>query len=107
MSWSVRLAAGAEVDIAEIATWTLHRFGPKQAEIYVATLLGGLRSLGDGPNALGTSGLGQVAPNLRLFRVPRTRHFVMFRADFAAQQIQILRILHASMEPTLHLPPET
>lgn len=106
MSWSVRLAAEAEADIAGIATWTTDHFGPKQAEVYIAALLGGLRTLGDGPNALGTSGLAQVAPHLRLFRVPRTRHVVIFRADFVARRIQILRILHASMDPALHLPPE-
>lgn len=106
MSWSVRLAAEADADIADIVAWTTDRFGPKQAEDYVLTLLGGLRSLREGPNALGTRGLASVAPHLRLFRVPRTRHVLIFRAGPAAQRIEILRILHASMDPALHLPPE-
>ena len=106
MAWSVRLAARAEADIASIVTWTTDRFGPKQAEDYLATLLGGLRSLRDGPDTLGTRGLANVGRHLRLFRVPRTRHVLIFRANQETQRIEILRILHASMDPALHLPPE-
>lgn len=106
MAWSVRLAAEADTDIAGIVAWTTERFGPKQAEDYVATLLAGLRSLRDGPDTLGTRGLASMGRHLRLFRVPRTRHVLIFRANQETQRIEILRILHASMDPALHLPPD-
>ena len=83
----------------------MNQFGPRQAEHYVATVLQGLRALRDGPNTLGTRSLDHVVPDLRFFRLPRVRHVVIFHANLPARRIDVLRILHASMDPLLHLPP--
>jgi len=51
--WRVRLAAAAEVDIAQILAWTLERVGTRQARTYAATLSAALRALADGPDVPG------------------------------------------------------
>lgn len=67
-------------------------------------MLQGLRALRDGPNTLGTRSLDHMAPHLRLFRLPRARHVVIFQANLPARRVDVLRILHASMDPLRHLP---
>ncbi|MCH2394155.1 type II toxin-antitoxin system RelE/ParE family toxin [Oceanibaculum sp.] len=104
--WTVRLAAAAEADFAAILEWTLERFGTGQAAGYETVLREAVKALGDGPAIPGVSRREDIGPGLCVLHVARNgnrgRHFLLFRvAD--AQTLDILRILHDSMELPRHL----
>ena len=105
--WRIRLGAEAEKDFARILKYTRDTFGPRQTDIYRATLLEALAALGDGPDVLGSSARDEILPNLRTLHVARQgrrgRHFIMYRAA-EGEVIEIVRILHDRMDPARHIP---
>ncbi len=107
--WRIRLGAEAEKDFVRILKYTGETFGPRQTEIYKATLTEALAELTQGPHALGSTAREEILPNLRTLHVARRgrrgRHFIMYRpAD--GQVIEVLRILHDAMELARHIPPD-
>ena len=66
-----------------------------------------MRELAAGPDVLGSKVRDDILPGLRALHVARGgrggRHFLLYRAT-ANLEIEILRILHESMEPRRHLP---
>jgi toxin ParE1/3/4 len=107
--WRVRLAASAERDVREILRWTESRFGPNQASIYRAAIRDTIRELEQGPNQPAVRNRDDILKGLRLLHVARRgrrgRHFVMFRVS--GDLIEILRLLHDSMDFARHLPGKT
>lgn len=107
--WRICLGAEAEKDFARILKYTRDTFGPRQTDIYRATLLEALAALGDGPDVLGSAARDEILPNLRTLHVARQgrrgRHFIMYRASHG-DVIEIIRILHDAMELALHVPPD-
>lgn len=106
-TWTVRLAKQAELDFLGIATWTAENFGERQAESYVETLTLAIEALHDGPEILGTKARDEIEPGIRTLHVARQgrsgRHFILFRvAD--NQYIEVLRLLHDSMDLARHVP---
>jgi len=107
LAWTVRLAEQAELDFLDIATWTVENFGGHQAEFYAETLLLAIEALRDGPELLGAKARDDIGPGIRTLHVARQgrngRHFVVFRvAD--DQCIEVLRLLHDSMDLARHVP---
>jgi toxin ParE1/3/4 len=106
--WKVRLAAQAELDFSEIITWTIENFGERQAEAYAETLTLAIEVLHDGPEQLGVKARHDIAPgisNLHVARQGRSgRHFLVFR-EAKDQYIDVLRLLHDSMDLARHIPP--
>jgi toxin ParE1/3/4 len=106
--WKVRLAAQAELDFSEIITWTIENFGEHQAEIYAETLALAIEALHDGPEQLGAQARDDIGPGIRTLHVARQgrigRHFVVFR-EAKNQFIDVLRLLHDSMDLARHIPP--
>lgn len=106
--WQVRLAERAELDFFEIIAWTVENFGAHQAESYAETLTLAVESLHDGPGILGAKAREDLGPGIRTLHVAREgrrgRHFVVFR-EAEGQVIDVLRLLHDSMDLARHVPP--
>ena len=106
--WKVRLAAQAELDFYEIITWTLENFGERQAETYAETLTLAIEALHDGPEQLGAKAQDDIGPGIRTLHVARRgrsgRHFVVF-SEAKDKYIDVLRLLHDSMDLARHIPP--
>lgn len=109
MNWAVRLSAAAEKDFAEVVDWTVARFGPHQAEIYAGILAAAIQELESGPDPTGAKARNEIGKGLRTLHAARRgrrgRHFVIFRvAADREQTIDVIRILHDSMDLPRHLP---
>lgn len=104
--WTLRLAESAERDIADILAWTAERVGRQQARRHAESLLRAVQSLEGGPDAAGARGREDLAPDIRLLHVARTgrkgRHFVVYRVS-GEHMIDVLRVLHESMDLPRHL----
>lgn len=110
--WSVRLAAAAEVDFEAILAWTLDAFGSYQVSVYAETLIGTLAALSEGPKLAGLKERGDIGSGLHSLHVARGgrkgRHFVIcrFTTEREQQWVEVLRILHDSMDLQRHVPDE-
>ena len=105
--WAVRLAEKAEHDLLDALVWTTHQFGALQADDYLQTLTLALEALTDGPNIVGSKVRDDIELGIRTLHVARLgrkgRHLVVFRfAD--GQVIDVIRLLHDSMDLAKHLP---
>lgn len=109
--WTVRLAAAAEADYLQILRWTAEHFGSAQARVYGETLASALKTLAAGPDILGVKERPEIGGNVRTLHVARNgrkgRHFIMFRVESVdgKGKIDVLRLLHDSMDLERHLPP--
>src|ERR1700730_7807062 len=78
--WRVRLGAVAELDFANILTWTTENFGARQSRIYRDTLVPAIGELGSGPDVAGCRAGNVIVPGLRTLHVARHgrrgRHFL-------------------------------
>jgi toxin ParE1/3/4 len=108
--WTVRLADTAETDFRNIVEWTLEQFGEKQAVVYADTVIAALEALSDGPTTIGVKERVDIAKGLFTLHVARGRrrgrHFVLFRVTERrrARTIEVLRLLHDSMDLDRHVP---
>lgn len=104
--WTVRLGRQAEQDYVEILLWTTKTFGEGQASTYAETMALAIEALEGGPDVLGARARDDIQPGIRTLHVARQgragRHFVVFRATGA--NIDVLRLLHDSMDLPRHLP---
>jgi toxin ParE1/3/4 len=105
--WRVRLSEPAEHDYVAILQWTAEQFGRRQASVYRETLIGALIALADDPFAPDSHPREDIQPSLRSLHVARNqrrgRHLILYR--LAGQRtIDILRILHDSMDVGRHIP---
>jgi toxin ParE1/3/4 len=107
--WTIRLTAAAEADVRAIFVWTVEHFGVEQARRYRATILAAFRDLDKGPDAEGVRDRAELGRGLKSLHVARHgrrgRHLILFTAGIE-NRIQILRILHDSMDLARHLPGE-
>lgn len=105
--WKVRLAAQAELDFSDIVAWTFENFGARQAETYAETLALAIAALHDGPELVGGKARDDIEPGICILHVARRgrsgRHFVVFR-ETQNQCIDVLRLLHDSMDLARHIP---
>lgn len=107
----VRLSSAAETDIVEVLRWTADHFGPRQTRLYSDTILAALEQLSDGPTAAGARQREDIGRGLYTLHVARkkrkARHFIIFRIaqESKREVIEVLRVLHDTMELSLHLPP--
>ena len=104
--WTVRLGRQAEQDYIEILQWTTKTFGEGQASTYAETIVRAIEALEDGPDVLGARAREDIQPGIRTLHVARLgragRHFVVFRV--AGSNIDVLRLLHDSMDLPRHFP---
>jgi toxin ParE1/3/4 len=108
--WRVVVSARARADTADIFDWTSSRFGEAQAFAYLDTLSAAIESLYIGPTVIGVKARGDIAKGLFTLHVARLgrkgRHLVAFRIGRNKDQnvIEVLRLLHDSMDLERHLP---
>ena len=109
-SWTVRLSVAAEADYRQILRWTVDNFGSAQARTYADTLSSALKALSAGPSVIGVRERPEIGSNIWTLHVARNgrkgRHFIMFRVAGAqdSKVIDVLRLLHDSMDLERHLP---
>jgi toxin ParE1/3/4 len=105
--WRVRLAEQAELDLLGITLWTLENFGAQQAQAYAKSLSLAIEALHDGPEIFGVTVRDDIGLGVRALHVARQgrkgRHFVVFRIA-PERTIEVLRLLHDSMDLPRHLP---
>jgi len=106
-TWSVRWLDLARQDYADILRWTALHFGPRQAEIYTETIALAVETLDTGPDIPGGVQRDDLAPGIFTLHVARNgrkgRHFIVFRVG-DDHVIDVLRLLHDSMDLSSHLP---
>ena len=104
--WTIRLAIRAEQDFFEIVQRTADSFGPQQAAVYAETLSLAIGDLAKGPDILGAKRRDEIGKGILTLHVARQgrkgRHFVVFRISDATT-IDVLRLLHDSMDLARHL----
>jgi toxin ParE1/3/4 len=106
--WRVRLAASAEADFRNILRWTAERFGQAQARSYAGTLSAAIEALAEGPSVVGARRRDDVSEGLFTLHVARGkckgRHLVMIRIGRDRDVIEVLRVVHDSMDLPRHVP---
>jgi toxin ParE1/3/4 len=104
--WRVRLGAQAERDLLSILQWTAENFGGQQAKNYRTTLLQSVRELAAGPDVSGARKRDDIVKGFYSLHVARHgrrgRHLLLYRPA-AGRKIEIVRILHDSMDLRRHL----
>lgn len=104
--WTVRLSAAAEADFEHIIQWTSRQFGDTQALVYAETLSMALMALTEGPDIIGAKARDEILKGLFSLHVARQgrkgRHFIMFRVAPRGEAIEVLRLLHDSMDLPRH-----
>ena len=104
--WTVRLGRQAEQDYVEILKWTTKTFGEGQASTYAETIARAIEALEEGPDVPGARARDDIQPGIRTLHVARQgragRHLVVFRV--AGSDIDVLRLLHDSMDLPRHVP---
>jgi toxin ParE1/3/4 len=109
--WVVRTTALAKSDLAKILRWTSAQFGAVQAQVYLETMTQALEDLCAGPDIVGSKVRSDIAQHMHTLHVGRKgrkgRHFLMFRVRRLDSQrvIEVVRILHDSMDLVRHQPP--
>ncbi len=107
--WTIRLAEAAGQDYQAILRWTVENFGRAQARTYARTLNSALQDLAQGPDVIGARLREDIGPDIHTLHVARHgrkgRHFVVFRISPSpdASIIEVLRLLHDSMDLPRHL----
>src|SRR5271166_1420019 len=105
--WRVRLGAAAELDFANILKWTAENFGARQSRLYRDALVAAMGELVHGPDVAGSKARDEIVRGQRTLHVARHgrvgRHFLMYRIA-PGRVIEIVRILHDSMDLQRHLP---
>lgn len=105
-AWTIRVGHQFEQDYIEVLRWTTKTFGEGQARTYAETIALAIEALGDGPDIPGARTRDEIQPGIRTLHIARHglagRHFVVFRA--AGSAIDVLRLLHDSMDLPRHLP---
>jgi toxin ParE1/3/4 len=106
-SWRVRLGAAAELDFANILKWTTENFGTRQSRIYRDTLVQAIGELVEGPDIVRSNARDEIMPGVRTLHVARHgrrgRHILMYRVAEKGT-IEIVRILHDTMDLQRHFP---
>jgi len=103
---NVRFSADADRDITAVGEWTLENFGARQRAAY-ATLINlaiqEIASNADTPLARRRPDLGREVSVMPIARTGRpARHILVFRMH-ANNDIEILRLLHDSMDLPRHV----
>lgn len=105
--WTVRLAYRAAQDVEDILDWTFEQFGPLQLETYTDVINAALEALNAGPQLIDVRKRPELGDDVATLHVARHgykgRHQLVFRVDETACLIEILRVLHDSMDLARHL----
>ncbi|MFT3777091.1 MAG: type II toxin-antitoxin system RelE/ParE family toxin [Ottowia sp.] len=105
-AWKVRQTQPARQDRTAIIRWTIKHFGPDQAGTYAETIALALAALRNGPDSVGIKKRDDLGNGIHTLHVAcnerKGRHFIVFRIG-DPQTIDVLRLLHDSMDLAAHL----
>jgi toxin ParE1/3/4 len=113
----LRLAGHAEEDIVSILAWSLEKFGSAACRRYEVLLVTAFEGLCANPERLGSITRPEFGAAIRTYHlrfsrdeartlegiVHQPRHLLVYRA-VGGWAIEIVRVLHDSMELERHLP---
>ncbi len=107
MSYQVTLSPRAEEDLTEIFDWTRRHFGEDQEENYRELLALAIEELADDPASPRSRNRIDLHSNARVFPIARVgrpaSHFLVYTIS-AADEIEVVRILHDKQDMPRHLP---
>lgn len=117
---TVILAPAAEEDLTSILAWSLERFGEQARQRYAALLSQAIADVATDPSRAGVHDGGDIIAGLRVYhvthsrrtrigsapRVATPRHFLLFRLRHETT-LEVVRVLHDSMQLSRHLPRAT
>ncbi|MBL8949126.1 MAG: type II toxin-antitoxin system RelE/ParE family toxin [Myxococcaceae bacterium] len=94
---ALRLTRAARRDLVDIGAFTLDRWGDAQLEKYLRQLDARLHAIARHPEH------GRPCDEVRpgLMKVREGRHVIFYRSK--NQRVEVVRVLHASMDPSRHL----
>ena len=103
----------AKQDFKAVLKETKDLFGPRQRAVYKSLISEGVKMVAEEPTRGGSWDRGVVVPGLRAFHLEHVAgrsgaashmlyYAVEHRSD-GSQRVVILRLLHESMEPRLHI----
>jgi toxin ParE1/3/4 len=104
-----RISAPAGRDLEQILATSLERWGEAGRARYAALLAGALRSIARDPTGSATRERTELSPGVRSMHLRYARgarrvkdpvHVIFYRRD--ADVVEVVRVLHERMEPTLH-----
>jgi toxin ParE1/3/4 len=115
----VIIAPKARNDIASILTWTQENFGPQTLKRYTRLIQTAIEEVAEDPERWGSTPRPEIAENIRTYhlvhsrkkagtrgnRIRQPRHFLLYR-ESEPSTVEIIRVLHDSMETEQHLPEE-
>ena len=107
-AWAVLLTEAAKADLRSTINWTADQFGNEQAKIYAQIIYEAFSALTEGPNAVGVKTCIEVSDKVYMLHTARSgkkaRHLIMFQIETQTEHtIQIIRILHDSMDISRHI----
>ncbi len=91
------LSPQAERSLVQISDYTLKSFGERQRKKYLTALRKQMRAAAANP----TQGRERNEIKQGYYSVPAEKHHIYYRIGDA--HIEIIDVLHQSMEPSLHL----
>lgn len=109
-----RVAPAARADIADVLRYSASRFGSTARQRYLTLITDAFEAIAKQPERIGSHARDELAPGLRslhlrhcrsqsaLGRVDRPRHVVFYRVC-PDRVIDIVRLLHESMETSQHI----
>lgn len=100
--WTIVLGGAAERDFSDIIDWTTENFGPRQAERYADLILAAIDMIAENPLSKRSRDRAEIGGGYRSVHLARPgRHVLLYRLE-GAESVQIVRILHDSMELSRH-----
>jgi len=103
----------AKLDFKAILKETREQFGPRQRAIYKRLISEGVKMVAEEPTRGGSWDRGAVVPGLRAFHLEHAAgksgaashmlYYAIERQANRSPRVIILRLLHESMEPRLHI----
>lgn len=114
---TLRLSSHAEEDIVSILSWSLDKFGAAACRRYEALLVTAFDSLCQNPARFGSIARPEFGDSVRTYHlsfsrdeartaegvVHKPRHLLAYRVR-GETELEVVRILHDSMELERHLP---
>lgn len=105
--WTAHLTDQAAQDIENILDWTYEQFGALQMDAYTGVINDALEALTEGPQLHDVRRRPELGDNVATLHVARRghkgRHLLAFRIHEQDDVIEVLRILHDSMDLARHL----
>jgi toxin ParE1/3/4 len=108
----VRLAPRAEADLTTILATSGERWGPEAERRYAALIAAAFRRIAAHPHGRNTRARDDLMAGLRSFHIRHAREpksqiknpvHIVYYQPAAPDLIEVVRVLHESMEPSRHV----